>query len=168
MVATCPSASPGSWRPTSRALGALFAGSAVMFGTALVQGGSLVAPEEQVRSATEPAAEGRGASSPAAVPGVDARTASPPPLAPGQAAPWTPGAAPDWGTPLRELPVRRAPVQEAPRQSPAAPTAPTNAEQSGSWQAEPPSGGARTEPAEQSGGNVIDDMLGYLSGKIGS
>lgn len=168
MVASYPSASPGSWRPTSRALGALFTGSAVMFGTAVVQGGSLMAPEEQVRPATGAVTEGRAASSPPAAPDFDARTASPAPLAPGQAAPWTPGATPDWGTPLRELPVRRAPVQEAPQQRPAAPSAPTNADQPGRWQNEPAPGGARHEPAEQPGGSVIDDMLGYLSGKIGS
>jgi hypothetical protein len=36
--------------------------------------------------------------------------------APGQAVPWTPGAAPQWGSTLRDLPMRRAPVQETPRQ----------------------------------------------------
>lgn len=167
MVASHPSASSGSWRPTSRALGALFAGSAVMFGTALVQGGSLLTPEEQVRPAAEPVTEGRGVSSPAA-PDVDARTASPAPLAPGQAAPWTPGAAPDWGTPVRELPVRRAPVREVPRQSPAAPSPATNTDQPGGWENEPAPGGARTEAPEQPAGSVLNDMLGFLSGKIGS
>lgn len=165
-----PSASPRTWRPTSRALGALFAGSAVMFGTALFQGGSLLAPEDQMRPAAEPLAEESSATSSTSSTGTapnSARTAAPAELAPGKAAPWTPGATPDWGSPLSDLPVRRAPVQEAPARGGAAPATAESAGNAGGWQSEPPaSRGAQTEPGEHSDGNVVDDMLGYLSGKM--
>jgi hypothetical protein len=174
MVATYSSASPSSWRPTSRALGALFAGSAVMFTAAVVQGGSPFGSGNEATPATEPAVQDSSAtSSSTAVPGDSARTAAPAALAPGQAAPWTPGAKPDWGSPLGELPVRRAPVREA--HQPHVVTAPSPAEHSGhssTWRHEPVSGGSvpdstRTQPAEQSDGSVIDDMLGYLSTRMG-
>lgn len=174
MVATYSSASPISRRPTSRALGALFAGSAVMFTVAVVQGGSPLGAGNEVTPATDPAVKDSSAtSSPTTAAGDSARTAAPAALAPGQAAPWTPGARPDWGSPLGELPVRRAPVREVPQ--PHVATAPSPAENSGnssSWRDEPVSGAAvpdnsRTQPAEQSDGGVIDDMLGYLSTQMG-
>jgi hypothetical protein len=173
MVATYSSASPSSWRPTSRALGALFAGSAAMFAAAVVQGGSPFGSTDEVAPVTEPAVQDSSAtSSPTAAPGDSARTATPAALAPGQAAPWTPGAKPDWGSPLGELPVRRAPVREAPPQIATVPSPADNSAPSGSWRDEPASGGSvsdnpRTQPAEQSDGTVIDDMLGYLSTRMG-
>ena len=174
MVATYSSASPISWRPTSRALGALFAGSAVMFTAAVVQGGSPFGSGNEVAPATEPAGQDSSAtSSPTAAQGDSPRTATPAALAPGQAAPWTPGAKPDWGSPLGELPVRRAPVREAPqRHLTTAPSPAENSAHSGSWRDEPGSSGSvsdspRTQPADQHDGTVIDDMLGYLSTRMG-
>lgn len=131
MVATYSSPKHRAWRPTSRTLGAAFAGSAVMFVAAAVQGGSVLPAPDQADpvsgTATSDAgravptgqapAGGRAASSgPVASAGTAGITPSPtlatavaPP--PRQAAEWTPGAAPTWETPLSQLPVRRAPVQ---------------------------------------------------------
>lgn len=112
MVASySPPVSASSWRPTARTLGALFAGSAVMFASTAVNGDSLLLAGDEAEPITEPAANPAGA-------GQDAFATSPsaPVSGPGQAAPWTPGAAPQWGSSLGDLPVRRAPVQEAPRQ----------------------------------------------------
>ncbi|HEX2301017.1 MAG TPA: hypothetical protein VHH34_21330 [Pseudonocardiaceae bacterium] len=174
MVASYSSASSSSWRPTARALGALFAGSAVMFTTAVVQGGSLAGSENEVTPAAEPAVKDSSITSPRpSAPINSARTAAPAALAPGQAAPWTPGAKPDWGSSLAELPVRRAPVREAPPAHVA--TAPSSAENSGrpgGSPDEPAPGSSRfdrspTQPAEQPDSSVIDDMLGYLSTRVG-
>lgn len=112
----------------SRVLSAVFAGSAVMFGTALLQGGSLLSHEE-VRPAAEPMA-GRTEHPPVMVtekiPAGDAAPAAPI-VAPNQAAPWTPGATPDWGGSLRDLPVERAPVRSAPQREAPAPAPPADA-----------------------------------------
>ena len=174
MVATYSSASPSSWRPTSRALGALFAGSAVMFTAAVVQGGSPLGSENDVAPAAEPAVKDASAtSSRSSALDNSARTAAPAALAPGQAAPWTPGAKPDWGSTLAELPVRRAPVREAPQPHLApAPSTSGDSGRPGGWRDEPAPGGSvsdssRPQPAKQSDGNVIDDMLGYLSTRMG-
>ena len=174
MATSYSSASPSSWWPTWRPLGALFAGSAVMFAAAVVHGGSPFGSENEVTPATEPAVKDSSAtSSPPIAPGDSARTAAPAALAPGQAAPWTPGVKPDWGSSLADLPVRRAPVREAPQAHVAtAPSPVQNSGRPGGWQDGPVSGdsvsdGPRTQPAEQSDGSVIDDMLGYLSTRIG-
>lgn len=110
------SASPSSWRPTARTLGALFAGSAVTLSVTVLHGGSLLMTGSETGSIADPPA---GPAHPTV-----AQPAQLPPTSstasvsgPGQAAPWTPGAAPRWGSTLRDLPVRRAPVQEAPRLS---------------------------------------------------
>jgi hypothetical protein len=104
-----------------RALGALFAGSAVMFTTAALHGDPLLLAGDEVGSITEPAASPPGS-------GQGTFGASPPARVsgPGQATEWTRDAAPRWGSSLGDLPVRRAPVQEAPRR--AAPTAAGSAE----------------------------------------
>jgi hypothetical protein len=108
-----PPGSPSSWRPTTRALGALFAGSAVMFASTALNGNSLLPAGGEVGPITEPVASPTGT-------GQSTLATSPPaPVSgPGQAAPWTPGAAPQWGSSLGDLPVRRAPVQEAPQRNP--------------------------------------------------
>lgn len=119
MVASySPPVSAGSWRPTARTLGALFAGSAVMFASTALNGDSLLAGGESgpiTESAASPTGTGQGAFT----------TSPPAPVVsgPGQAAPWTPGAAPQWGSSLGDLPVRRAPVQETPRLAAPAPAA---------------------------------------------
>ncbi len=112
MVASySPPVSASSWRPTARTLGALFAGSAVMFATTALNGDSLLLAGGEAGPITEPVESPTGT-------GPDAFATSPtaPVSGPGQAAPWTPGAAPQWGSALGDLPVRRAPVQENPRQ----------------------------------------------------
>lgn len=54
MAATYRSISPLSWRPTSRVLGALFAGSAVMFTVAAMQDGPLLGMGDVAGSVVEP------------------------------------------------------------------------------------------------------------------
>jgi hypothetical protein len=118
MVASYSSASPISWRPTARTLGALFAGSAVTLSATVMHGGSLLLTDDETGSIAEPSASPTVAE-PEQLP-APSSTASL--SGPGQAAPWTPGAAPQWGSSLKDLPVRRAPVQEAPRHSIPTPT----------------------------------------------
>lgn len=108
MVASYSPGSPSAWRPTTRTLGALFAGSAVTLSATLVHGGSLVLTAGEAQPVTEPLSSPIVAQPTQANPEVSMPS-------PGQAAPWTPGAAPQWGSSLKDLPVRRAPVQEAPR-----------------------------------------------------
>lgn len=119
MVASYSPASPTPWRPTARTLGALFAGSAVTLSTTVMHGGSLLTGHDEIGTITEPSARPPVAD-PAQLPAVSPSVSL---SNPGQAVPWTPGAAPRWGSPLKDLPVRRAPVQEAPRQSVPARTA---------------------------------------------
>lgn len=109
MVASHSSVPPHFWGPTARTLGALFAGSAVMFATTALNGGPPLLASGEVGPLTEPAASPTGT-------GQGASVTSPPApdLGPGQAAEWTPGATPHWGSSLGDLPVRRAPVQETP------------------------------------------------------
>lgn len=119
MVASYSPASPSPWRPTARTLGALFAGSAVTLSATVLHGGSLLLAGSEAGSIAEPSV-----SPTVAEPQQLPPTRSTASLAgPGQAAPWTPGATPQWGSSLKDLPVRRAPVQEAPRQGVSASTA---------------------------------------------
>jgi hypothetical protein len=115
MVASfSPPVPPSSWRPTTRTLGALFAGSAVMFAFTALNGDSLLLAGGEAGPITEPVARsptGTGQGTLAARPPA-------PVSGPGQAAPWTPGAAPQWGSSLGDLPVLRAPVQEVPQRNP--------------------------------------------------
>jgi hypothetical protein len=113
MVASYSSASPSSWRPMARTLGALFAGSAVTLSATVVHGGSLLLARDKAGSIAESSASPTVAEPQQLPPTSSTASLS----GPGQAAPWTPGATPQWGSSLRDLPVRRAPVQEAPRQS---------------------------------------------------
>lgn len=117
------SASPSSWRPTTRALGALFAGSAVTLSVTVLHGGSpLTAGDEtETELIAEPSANPTVTQPPQQLP----PTTSIAPLSePGQAVPWTPGATPRWSSPLKDLPVRRAPVLDnTPHSDPAAPAA---------------------------------------------
>jgi hypothetical protein len=145
MVASYSSASPNSRRPTARTLGALFAGSAVTLSATVLHGGSPLLAGGEAESIVEPSASPivaepqqlPTASSAASLSGATQ-------AGPGQAAPWTPGATPQWGSSLKDLPVRRAPVQSAPRQS--APTAPKASVPVGSTPVRP--AGSRTSPAD--------------------
>jgi hypothetical protein len=128
MVASYSSASPSSWRPTARTLGALFAGSAVTLSATVLHGGSLLLAGGEAESVTEPSAS-LAVAEPQQLPPTNSTASL---SSPGQAAPWTPGAAPQWGSSLRDLPVRRAPVQEAPRQDVHASTASASAGPAGS------------------------------------
>lgn len=119
MVAGYSSVSPGSWRPTARTLGSLFAGSAMALTATVVHGGSPPLAGDKAGSTAPPSASPTVTESLQLPP--RSSTASLP--GPGHAAPWEPGAAPQWGSPLRDLPVRRAPVREAPRQGVPASTA---------------------------------------------
>lgn len=137
MVASYSSASPNSRRPTARTLGALFVGSAVTLSATVLHGGSLLLAGGETGSIVEPSASPISAE-PQQLPAANPAASF---SGPGQAAPWTPGAAPRWGSPLKDLPVRRAPVQSAPRQSvPAAPKASVAAAAMGS-------AGSKTSPA---------------------
>lgn len=119
MVASySPPVSASSWRPTARTLGALFAGSAVMFASTALNGDSLLLAGGESGPITEPVASPAGTGQ-----GAFATSPSAPVPGPGHAAPWTPGAAPQWGSSLGDLPVRRAPVQATPRHAAPAPAA---------------------------------------------
>lgn len=155
MVAGWSPASP-SRRPTSRTLGAVFAGSAVMFSAAALQGGSLISDARQVQPAAKPSVNAEVQQSPAAT--ISTRNASTTPLSgAGQATPWTPGATPDWNTPLRDLPVHRAPVRAAPKHS--------TGTSSGDGAAVTPGAATQHAPpakhAEKPKG-LIDEVLNYL------
>ena len=113
MVASYSPASPIPWRPTARTLGALFAGSAVTLSATIMHGSSLLTGDDEVGSITEPAASSNVAEPAQPPPASSSASFS----APGQAAPWTPGATPQWSSALKDLPVRRAPVRAAPRHS---------------------------------------------------
>lgn len=105
MVASYSSAPPSLWRPTARTLAALFAGSAVMFSFAVVNGGSLLSMVNEARSIAEPAG------SPAITgPGHGAVGS-----AHGQATQWTPGVASQSDSSLDDLSsVSPAPALEGP------------------------------------------------------
>lgn len=164
MAASYPPAASRPWRPASRTLGALFAGSAMMFATAALQDGPLLAAEDEAQPVAEPLVEGTGATSaPATTTGPGGRsTPAAPSLGPGKAAPWTPGATPEWGSSLRELPVRRAPVQEAPQQGAAADSTAEDADHSGTGGADSGSQGRPAQPAEEPDSDVVKDVLDYL------
>lgn len=120
------SKSPKSWRLATRALGAVFVGSAVMFSAALMQGGALISAgkvgtlAESVASPT-----GTGPGHVYAMGPIDSG------LAPGQATPWSPGAASRWGSSPGDLPVWRAPAQQATRQDTPAAAAPARVTSAG-------------------------------------
>ena len=156
MVANCPPGSPLSWRPTSRTLGALFAGSAVMFSAAALQGGTLFTSGDEVPAATASQAEAAAAgwsASGATSAGVS-KAGTAPVSAPAQAAAGIPGVAPDQGTRLADRPIHRAPVRAAPQRSGPAP-ADASADTDGS-------SASRLGGSSQPDGTVLDDVLGYF------
>jgi hypothetical protein len=110
------SRSPRSWKLATRALGAVFVGSAVMFSAALMQGGALI-PAGTAGPLAESMASsiGTGSNHVHATSPIDSG------LDPGQTTPWTPGAASRWGSSQGDLPVWRTPAQDEPqRVAPAA------------------------------------------------
>jgi hypothetical protein len=106
MIASFPSLSPSSWKPTTRALGALFAGSAVTLSATLVHGGSLLpaGTETLGQRTTTPVQQEH--------PPTGSDTASH--AEPGQAPGWSPDPIPAWNPSFDELPVWRAPLQQPP------------------------------------------------------
>lgn len=177
MVASYSSTSPSAWRPTTRTLGALFAGSVATLAATLLHGGSLVLAASDAESITEPLSSPAVAEPASANPEVSVPS-------PGQAAPWTPGAAPQWGSSLKDLPLRRAPVQEAPRQGsfssaapvPTTPAGPASSRTSAAGYTAPKhdTGGASSSGAAGSGGPAApqavdpphDESSGGLLGSV--
>ena len=102
------SASPRSWRPTTRTLGALFAGSAVTLSATLMHGSPLALTGEEAGPYAGLSPDGEVVA-PEQTPTTSSTTSL---SGPGQAAPWSPGATPQWSSSLKDLPMRRAPVQE--------------------------------------------------------
>ncbi|MFN2494839.1 MAG: hypothetical protein ABR608_02855 [Pseudonocardiaceae bacterium] len=145
-----------SWRPTSRTLGALFAGSAVMFSAAVLHGGTLVTAGEEGQAAAERRAEAAtGSSTASAASSGLGKSAAAAVAAPGQGASWVPGATPDWGTPLADRPVHRAPVRAASQQV------------AGASAATPIRDGregfvSRDDGSDQPDDSVLDNVLGYF------
>lgn len=102
MVASYSSAPPTPWMPTARSLGALFAGSAVMFAFTVLNGGSLLPAANEARPIAKPLG------SPTSTGPVPGGTIP----APGQSTQWTPGAVSPSDSPLGNLSVSQAPVLE--------------------------------------------------------
>lgn len=106
MIASFSSLHPSSWKPTSRALGALFAGSAVTLSATLVHGGSLLpaGTETLGQRTTTPVQQQHSPT------GSDPATHAERGPAPG----WIPDPIPAWNPSFDELPVWRAPLQQPP------------------------------------------------------
>lgn len=145
------SASPRSWRPTTRTLGALFAGSAVTLSATLMHGSPLVLTGD------EAGPSGGGVAAPEQTP-TASTTASVP--GPGQAAPWSPGATPQWGSSLKDLPVRRAPVQQAPHRTVPAATESSPATAARSVHPAAPATSRAVSPAGAEGARTGDTGFG--------
>lgn len=167
------SASPRLWRPTTRTLGALFAGSAVTLSVTVLQGGSLPLTGDETEFVAEPSADLIATQPPQQLPPTTSTAAL---SEPGQAAPWTPGATPQWSAPLKDLPVRRAPVLEAPRHSgSAAPasvaassTTPDRSVTSAASPAAPESGAAAAHTGTPEAAPQADPQPGPVGGLLGS
>lgn len=154
------SASPHSWRPTTRTLGALFAGSAVTLSATLMHGSPLVLTGDEAGPSAG-LAPGGGIASDRVAPEQTptASTAASPP-GPGQAAPWSPGAAPQWGSSLKDLPVRRAPVQQAPHHTVPAATVSSPATAATSAHSVAPATSRAVAPAKAEGAGTGDTPFG--------
>lgn len=168
------SVSPSSWRPTTRTLGALFAGSAVTLSATVAHGGSLLDIGGETDLAAEPSATTEVTSPPQQLPPI---TATAPFSEPGQAMPWAPGATPQWSSPLKDLPVRRAPVIDAARhRDPVTPAsvAATSTTPSGSAPSEAhpaaPEGGAASAPTgtTEVAPQAADSPRAPVNGLLGS
>jgi hypothetical protein len=171
-MGTFSSASPSSWRPTTRTLGALFAGSALALSATVLHGGSLLFAGDETEFIAEPAAN-PAIAQPQQLP----PTSSTAPFSEsGQAAPWTPGATPQWSSPLTDLPLRPAPVLEAPQHRDprgpvtARPAAPSGSEVSAASPAAPtsdvPATSGTTEAAPQAADPQRDGRVNGLLGGV--
>lgn len=139
-------------------LGALFAGSAVMFAAAVLNGGSLLTAGDEAGSIIEPLASptGTGPSSSGSI------------TAPGQHTPGLPGGAlqgdssqwgsSQWNSSPGDLPVWWAPVQEAPSQGAPAPATPAEIAYQGSA-----ASGSSVERTTAPGQPTDDDGVGRPS-----
>lgn len=150
-----------SWWLATRALGAVFVGSAVMFSAALMQGGTLIPAGKSgplAQSLVSPT--GTGPSHVYATSPMDSG------LAFRETTPWSPGAASRWGSSPGDLPVWRAPAQQAPRQSaPAAPARVASAGHAASGPSEADSAaGANTVDNSSTGNAGIDDFTPQTAG----
>lgn len=158
MAASCASVSSVPRRPTSRTLGALFAGSAVMFSIAVLQGSTLFTAGEPAQAATEPQAETAAASS--SVVGATSFASGLAGTAPAPVAPQTgegaPGASPDWARPLSSLPIHRAPVRTLSRHA-----VPTSASAPG-HDAHHDDFASRNGGSGHDDDGVLRDVLGYV------
>ena len=150
------SASSHSWRPTTRALGALFAGSAVTLSATLMHGSPLVLTGDEAGPSAGPNSGG-GVAAPEQTPTASTAGSLP---GPGQAAPWSPGATPQWGSSLKDLPVRRAPVQEAPHRTVLAATASSPATAVRSAHSNAPATPRAVSPVGAEGARTRDTGLG--------
>ncbi|MGH3795241.1 MAG: hypothetical protein ACRDSP_10160 [Pseudonocardiaceae bacterium] len=158
MVATYSSATP-SRRPTSRTLAALFAGSAVMFAAAVLQGGPLITGGQQ-QPVAEPLMGAATVASPAATQLPAAGSTFPTPVsAPGQATTWAPGATA--GSSLRDVPQHQAPTR-AVRQHGASAASRARGNKAAPAADSSSSNRPATQPAEEQHG-LLDNVLGYLS-----
>lgn len=161
MVATFVPGSPLSWRPTTRALGALFTGSAMMFTVAFVHGGTLLTTgNDRAEPATTTLSENTGTGRVAANGGAD-----PVPLvSPGQGAGWAPGGSPA-EEPLRpEQPIRPVPMQAVPHRPGSSQTgsATDSADQAHPGSADNPFT-TPGPPDQESEDGVLDGVLGYFT-----
>lgn len=137
MVASYSSAAPSSWRPTARTLGALFAGSAVMFASTVLNGDSLLPAGDEAGSITQPLANPTGI-------GLNPSGSI---SAPGQHIVGTPGTDPQrrssqWSSSPGDLPAWRAPVLQPPQQGSQASATPAEVAYKGSGA----SGGSAARP----------------------
>lgn len=160
MVAYEPYASPRPWMPTSRTLGAVFAGSAMMLGAALLQGGPLLSHGE-AQPVAEPVA-GRTDTAPALVtenfPGIRNVPVAPI-VIPNHAALRTPGTTADWDGSLRDLSAQGAPVRSTPQRQNASPPA-SPPDDTREDPRESQDGSAR--PADSPDRGTLGDVLNYI------
>jgi hypothetical protein len=162
------SASPGSWKLIVRTLGAVFAGSAVTMSATVLHGGSLLL------GGVEPAVTTKPPANTVVAPSQQLPGASLP--VPDQAAPWTPGVAPQWPSPPPYpfpmppppvAPVFENPWNSVPFSAPSAP--PASPEQPAAAPAPPPSpadvashgsAGSPPQTAHPPGGGSVGGVLG--------
>lgn len=153
MVASYSSAPPSSWRPAVRSLGALFAGSAVMFASTVVNGDSLLLAGDQAGSITRPH------TSPTGIGPSPSGSVS----APAEHTVGMRGAAPQrhsaqWGSSPGDLPVGRAPVQGPQQQGAPTPAATAEVAYEGSA-----ASGSSVAPTVASGQPADDSGFGRSS-----
>jgi hypothetical protein len=166
LMVALSSSSPGQWKPTTRTLGALFAGSAVTLSATVVHGGPLLFAGDEAEPVPETFVDTIVTAPSEELP---AASTTAPFSEPGQAVPWAPGATPQWSSPLKDLPVRRAPVMSSGPSAPAAVAATPTTAPVGSETAATESGGpapptGTTEATPQATDPPHGPVEGVLSG----